>query len=287
MKAPTRPMVRYHGGKWRLAPWILEHFPAHRVYTEAFGGGASVLLRKPRVYAEVYNDLDGEIVNLFRVARDHGDDLVRVVELTPYSRADFDLSFKRTADPVEQARRTVVRAFMGYGGNLTRDNRDQSPQRTGFRNYSSTDRRATPAGDWRRWPEQLLVIVERLQGVYIEDRDAAKCICEHDGPDTLHYVDPPYVHSTRSMVVGRKRGYRHELTDEDHRLLATVLHGVRGMVVLSGYACDLYDLELYTDWERLERAHLADGARKRTEVLWLNPACSEALRRSGGQLALA
>lgn len=286
MNTPTRPMVRYHGGKWRLAPWLLEHFPVHRVYTEAFGGGASVLLRKPRVYAEVYNDLDGEIVNLFRVARDRGDELVRAVELTPYSRRDFDLSFKQTDDPLEQARRTVVRSFMGYGGNLTRANRDQSPQRTGFRNYSSTDRRATPAGDWWRWPEQLRVIVERLQGVYIEDRDATKCICEHDGPDTLHYVDPPYVHSTRSMVVGRKRGYRHELTDEDHRLLAAVLHGVRGMVVLSGYACELYDQELYADWERQEREHLADGARKRTEVLWLNPACSEALRRTG-QLLLA
>lgn len=284
---PTRPIARYHGGKWRLAPWILEHFPAHRVYVEPYGGGGSVLLRKPRVYAEIYNDLDGEMVNLFRVARDRGPELVSAVELTPYSRRDFNDSFKPSSDPLEQARRTVVRSFMGYGGNLTRENRDQTPQRTGFRNYSSTDRRATPAGDWWRWPEQLRAIVERLQGVYIEDREATRCICEHDGRDTLHYVDPPYVHSTRAMITGRnsKRGYRHEMSDDDHRLLAAVLHGAKGMVVLSGYACELYDEELYADWERHERAHLADGARKRTEVLYLNPACTVA--RRSGQLEIA
>lgn len=244
------------------------------------GGGGSVLLKKPRVYAEVYNDLDGEIVNLFRVVRDRGDELLRLVELTPYSRADFDESFKAATDPVEQARRTVVRSFMGFGGNLTRPNRDQTPQRTGFRNYSSTDRRATPAGDWRRWPSELVNIITRLQGVYIEHRDAEKCIGEHDGPTTLHYIDPPYVHSTRGFSSGGShRGYRHELSDDDHRRLAELLHGVEGMVVLSGYACELYDLELYADWHRVTRAHMADGARKRTEVLWLNDRCADALKR--------
>jgi DNA adenine methylase len=281
-------MLRYHGGKWRLAPWIIEHFPEHRVYVEPFGGGASVLMRKPKVYAEIYNDLDGEIVNLFRMARDRGPELVRAVELTPYAREEFDESFKPSDDPVEQARRTVLRSFAGFGGNLTRPNRDQTPQRTGFRNYSATDRRATPAGDWRNWPEQLRVSIERLQGVYVEQREAVRCMSDHDGPGTLHYVDPPYVHTTRGFDAGgTHRAYRHELSDDDHRLLATVLHGLRGFVVLSGYACKLYDVELYPDWERRERAHLADGARKRTEVLWLNPSCTEALRRSAGQLQLA
>ena len=67
---PRRAALRWHGGKWILAPWIIAHFPPHRVYTEAFGGGASVLLRKGRAKSEVYNDLDSEVVNLFRVLQD-------------------------------------------------------------------------------------------------------------------------------------------------------------------------------------------------------------------------
>jgi len=108
--------MRYHGGKWRIAPWIISHFPPHRVYVESFGGAASVLLRKARSYAEVYNDADGEIVNLFRVLRDNtqAESLRRAVELTPYSREEFIESYKSTQDPIEQARRTLLRAFAGF-----------------------------------------------------------------------------------------------------------------------------------------------------------------------------
>lgn len=88
-----RPIVRYFGGKWKLAPWIIQHLPQHRVYVEPFGGGGSVLLRKPRSYAEVYNDLDGEIVNLFLIARDHGQELQQKLELTPFARDEFNGSF--------------------------------------------------------------------------------------------------------------------------------------------------------------------------------------------------
>lgn len=246
-----------------------------------------MLLRKPRSYAEVYNDLDDEIVNLFRVLRDDGAALLRAVELTPYARTEFHGSFRPTSDPIEQARRTVARSFMGFGGNLTRANRDQSPQRTGFRNYSSTNRRATPASDWRNWPSGLVEIIDRLRGVIVEHRDAMVVLLAHDGPNTLHYVDPPYVHVTRGYDAGGShRGYRHEMTDDGHRALAAVLRGLEGMVVLSGYPCDLYDRELYPDWTRYERPHVADGARPRTEVVWLNPACVAALHCSRAQLEI-
>jgi DNA adenine methylase len=268
-ESPTRPILRYHGGKWRLAPWIVEQFPAHRIYVEPYGGGASVLLRKPRSYAEIYNDLDGEIVSLFRVARDRGPELLRVVEMTPYSRADFEMSFVRSDDPIEQARRTLVRSCFGYGGNVTRPNRDQTPQRTGLRTYSKTDRNATPAGDWRNYPGGLAEIIERLLGVLIENRPALEVMAKHDGPETLHYIDPPYVHSTRGFKQGSHRGYRFEMTDDQHRELAAFLHTLKGAVIVSGYACDLYDRELYRGWDRIQRRAMADGARARTEVLWM------------------
>lgn len=261
--APSRPVLRYHGGKWRLAPWIIQHFPPHRVYVEPFGGAASVLMRKPRSYAEVYNDLDGEIVNLFRVLRsDRADELVRLLRLTPFARAEFVLSYEPDDDPVEQARRTVVRSFMGFGSNAHN-------QATGFRANSNRSH-TTPAHDWRNYPDAMETMVERLRGVTIEHRDAREVIAQHDSPETLHYVDPPYPFGTRN----RGPDYAHEMSDDDHRALADVLRRAQGMVVLSGYACDLYDVELYPDWQRVEKAALTDGARKRTEVLWLNEAAA-------------
>lgn len=276
MKAVTRPALRYHGGKFRLAPWILQFFPPHSVYVEAFGGGASVLLRKDRSYAEVYNDLDGEVVNLFRVVRDRGDELVRVAALTPFAREEFADAYEPHADAVEQARRTLVRSSMGFGS------AGASGQVTGFRANSNRSY-TTPAHDWAKFPECLEAIVTRFRGCVVENRDALLCMRAHDAPSTLHYVDPPYVHSTRGLR-GRAPSYRHEMSDDEHRALGAGLRELRGMVVLSGYPCEIYDFELFSDWERHERSALADGARERTEVVWLNPACSAALERSRGGL---
>lgn len=259
-----RPALRYHGGKWKLAPWIISHFPAHRVYVEPFGGGASVLLRKDRSYAEVYNDLDGEIVNLFKVLRDHGDELRKEIYLTPFARDEFNLSYEPSLDPIEQARRTAVRCGMGFGSSAM-----NTQNKTGFRG-SATRSGTHPGLDWTNQFKSLAAVVNRLQGVVIENKDATELMKYHDAPTTLHYVDPPYVHATRKWL-GGKEAYRHELSETDHVELSEALKSLTGMVILSGYPSELYD-ELYKEWEHLERATLADKAGKRTERLWFNPA---------------
>lgn len=279
MATPTRPVLRYHGGKWKLAPWLLGFFPAHRVYLEPFGGGASVLLRKPRSHGEVYNDIDGDVVNVFRVLRDPAtaDRLRVLLELTPYSREEFNASYEPAADPVERARRVIVRSGMGFGSAAV-----LSKHNTGFRPCSNRAG-AVPAQDFANWPAQIEAFTRRLRGVTIENRPALHLIPQHDDDDTLHYVDPPYPLGTRGSARGVRQKYAHEMTDDDHRQLAAVLRDCAGMVVLSGYPCELYDCELYPDWQRHERRHFADGARERTEVVWLNPACSAALRAQRSQ----
>ena len=255
----SRPLVRYHGGKWMLAPWIISHFPPHRTYVEPFGGGGSVLLRKPRSYAEVYNDLDGEIVNLFTMARERGEELAKLCELTPFARVEFTQSYEPTDDRLEQARRTLARSFMGFGSN-------SHTKATGFRANSNRSG-TTPAHDWMNYPDALRITIQRLRGIVIENRDAVKCMTQHDTPETLHYADPPYVMSTRSDGHG---DYSHEMTDADHESLAGALRGLSGMVIVSGYRCDMYD-SLYAGWKRIDKAANADGAAKRIESLWLSP----------------
>ncbi|MHB8727607.1 MAG: DNA adenine methylase [Sulfuricaulis sp.] len=266
---PRRPILRYHGGKWLLAPWIIQHLPPHRIYVEPFGGGGSVLLRKPRSYGEIYNDLDGEIVNVFRVARDCGKELRNALRLTPFSRVEFEQSYEPHPVEIEQARRTIIRSFMGFGSAAV------CGETSGFRANSNRSG-TTPAQDWKNYPEAMDALVERLRGVVIENRDASEVMLAHDATDTVHYVDPPYVHSTRSEKIRgtvTRKSYKHEMTDGQHTALADMLHRLRGAVVLSGYPCALYD-RLYADWRRVERIAMADGAKKRIEVLWLSPACA-------------
>lgn len=202
---------------------------------------------------------------------------MRLLELTPFARAEFEIGWDETDDAVEKARRLIIRAFMGFGSNAHSD-KGRGHKTTGFRANSSRSG-TTPAHDWVSYPQALAAIVERFRGVVIERRPAAQVMAAHDWPDTLHYVDPPYLPETRNRRNPHdpKHQYRHEMTVADHAALLEQLRKLKGMVVLSGYPSELYDQAL-SDWERIECEALADGARRRTEVLWLNPACSRALK---------
>lgn len=245
----NRPVMIYNGGKFLLADWVVENLPEHKVYVEPFGGAGSVLMRKPRAKREVYNDLNDEVVNVFRVLREPAKaaELERQLRLTPFSRAEMQLAKKPApaGQDIEQARRTIVCAGM---------------------RYSKQSNRA-PEQDWATYPDEIPAFVERLTGVMIENKDAVELIEFWDSPETLFYCDPPYVHSSRND----SRLYKHELKDEGQLRLLAALRKVQGMVVLSGYASDLYAQALI-GWSTVERQAKTCTHRKVTEVLWMNPA---------------
>jgi DNA adenine methylase len=215
-------------------------------------------MRKPRSYAEVYNDLDDEVVNLFSVLRSpDANALIEALRLTPFASSEFYSAYDVTENPLERARRTVVRSFMGFGSNGVH-------AKTGFRSNSNRSG-TTPSREWVNYPEALAAIVERMKGVAVLSLDAADVMASHDGPETLHYVDPPYMPATRD----KGHDYAHEMTERDHSDLLDFLKTLKGRVVLSGYPDQSYD-DALGGWRRVDRAALADGARKRTEVLWMN-----------------
>lgn len=276
----NKPLIRYHGGKFRLADWVISHFPNHTCYTEVFGGAAGVLLQKPRAYAEVYNDLDGDVVNLFRVLRNKEKcgQLIEQLVLTPYAREEFDLAWEHTDDDIERARRIIIRAQMGFGS------AGATKGRTGFR-IDTKRQYGTAQSLWASYPDHLAFVGERLSGVLIENRPAIQVLQDHDADTTLHYVDPPYVHETR--YGGAKTGsyYKHEMADDDHAQLLDKLLELEGMVILSGYPNDLYNEKL-KDWHRVEttsRISAGRGTALRTECLWINSQAQSKTDLFGGE----
>lgn len=265
------PAFRYHGGKFRLSPWVIRHLPPHMTYVEPFGGAAGVLLNKPRAYAEVYNDLDGDVVTFFRVLQnpEQRDRLIQACLLTPYARDEFNLAQEDAADPVERARRMVVRAQMGFGS------AGATKGRTGFR-IDTKRKFRTQMDCWAAFPESIAEVAIRFAGVLIENRPAIEVMRQHDGEETLHYVDPPYVHSTRVIGAGKAGVYRHEMSEADHEELLGVLLDLEGMVVVSGYRSEIYD-DMLRGWVRHEtraRISAGRGAAIRIECMWVNPAAA-------------
>ncbi len=259
-----RPPVKWHGGKHYLCHRIIEHFPPHHTYLEPFGGAASVLLNKGRSPVEVYNDLDERITRLFRVIRNHGAELHRRLSLTPYSEVEFRDSDEDAGDEIEQARRDFIRWRLSLGGRGDSFSFTLHRVRRGMADVVS--------GYLSMIDEQLPLIVERLRTVEIVCRSAIDVIRTWDGPETLIYCDPPYVPSTRHE--GSRSIYGCEMSEEDHRELATVLRAGRSRVVLSGYPSPLYD-KLYGDWRNVQfdiANHAAGGPSKarKQEMLWMN-----------------
>lgn len=267
----TRPALRYHGGKWRIAPWVIDHFPPHLCYVEPFAGAASVLLRKPRSHVEIICDLDDEIVNFFRVLRDpdQATELERLLRLTPHARAEFQACQVRDTEPwsgieVERARALVVRAFQSCGAN------PHDSKGSGWRSNRNTNMTRQQYGqEWANYPDQIHALTDRLRGVAIDNRPWQETLEIYDTKDTLFYLDPPYLPETRAPK-HRRSEYNHEMTLSEHAQLAERLLSVRGYVVLSAYQNPTYD-GILEGWTCVHKITRAQEASLRTETLYLSP----------------
>lgn len=265
-RKPTRPLLRYFGGKWELAPWVVSHFPPHHTYTEVFGGAASVLFHKSPSEVEIYNDLDSRLVNVMRCLQDDEEArrLARKLSLTPWSREEFekacavlDRAHNHSSDMLAWA--TIVVSFQGYGsGGLRRESR------CGWR-AKDDGANGHAAHAWVNYPAEISAFCARLQGVVIEHRNALEVLPVHDRRDALHFVDPPYVQEARKS----RHRYTHDFGDVSHRELSKVLHRLKGAVILSGYPSPLYN-KLYRTWRCEKRAHRSVMGGERMECIWLN-----------------
>ena len=260
--------VHWPGGKARQLNDLLPLIPVTKIYVEPFGGGGSVLLNRPYSEIEVYNDLDGQLVNLFAVLRDEDSykEFRRRIALMPYSRAEFNraLGFDRCDSPVDRAVAFYTVLNQSISGKRLSTTGDWSRNRT----INNADR-------WFQRQHGLIAVHQRIQNVQIESRDAIDIIKQWDTPDTTFYLDPPYILETR----GNNKYYAVEPGDEFHEALVDALLAVRGCAVLSGYDHPIYarlsDSGWFTDTygqdTTMDLAQSAVGkTRQRVEVVYRN-----------------
>jgi DNA adenine methylase len=279
-RTTVAPPLKWHGGKHYLARRIIALMPRHMHYVEPYAGGLAVLLARdptdPRLWAgngsgergvsEVANDLNGHLVNFWRVLR--GEDtfgrFLRQVQAIPLSRAEWEAAHAHEygKDPVADAVAFFVDCRQSLAG-----------RQKGFTAMTRNRTRRGMNGNVSEWlsaVEGLPIVHERLRLVGLENMHAPDLIQREDTPGTLFYCDPPYLHETRTA----KKVYGFEMTEADHRKLLGVLRQCRGKVMLSGYPSRLND-EALAGWTRHTfdlPNHAAGGSAKgrETEVVWCN-----------------
>ncbi len=256
----------WYGGKYSHLDWLLPLLPEAEHYCEPFGGSAAVLINRPPSPVETYNDLDGEVVNFFRVLREQKDELIQAIALTPFSREEFKKAINGNGEKVsdfERARRFFVRARQTRTG-MAQVSREG---RWAHCLLCSRSGMGAAVSRWLGSVEGLAEIAQRLLRVQIENAPAIDVIKRYDSDKTLFYCDPPYPHETR----GDSNMYAYEMSDEGHAKLAGVLREVKGKVAVSSYDCELMD-RLYEGWNKIEAPiKLAHSVKKpRREILWTN-----------------
>lgn len=254
-------IIPYPGAKWQLSSWICEHLPPHTMYLEPFAGSAAIFFNKPKCPVELLNDINGEIGNLFRVVRDRTDEIIAAVEMTPWSREEWEASNNRSEglSDIERARLFIVQCWQSYGV--------KQAQRTGWKMDYTGLAKKYYASAWRRLPDRILSCVDRLRDAQIETRPALEVIKRARAKEVLVYADPPYIISTRTRGL-----YQFEMSITDHEALLTLLCEHPGPVVLSGLHHPFYEEHL-RGWKRITKnIPVRSGVRENTEVLWIKEA---------------
>ena len=286
MKQETKPKLtpplKWHGGKSYLADWIIDRMPRHLHYVEPFAGGMAVLLAKSpfteqhqwgdlaheRSISEVVNDLNGELINFWKVLQNEASfsRFQRILQATPVSQRLCEEAKTRMAPQCELDVDAAVAFFV----------RCRQSRAGGFTGFAPLSRNRTRRGmneqasGWLNSVEGLSAVHDRLKRVVVLCNDALKVIKQQDGERTLFYLDPPYVHSTRSAP----SMYAHEMDESQHSAMLDTILQCRGRIMLSGYPNDLYD-ETLKGWRRYDRKidnKVASGSSKpiMTESLWCN-----------------
>lgn len=255
-----RQVLKYPGSKWRLARKLVTMMPEHHTYCEPYAGSLALLFTKNPSPIEIVNDLDSNVVNLFRCIQQDSEQLARIVMTTPYSREVYESQYDNLDDcenPYEKAARFLVMCWQGHGFRT-------AGGKVGWKNDVQGRERAYALWNWYRLPEWIVDVTERLRMVQIENRPALEVIKRFDYPNVYMYLDPPYLLGTRT-----RKQYRHEMTDTDHEELLQIIMKCRARITISGYASEMYD-DYLQSWTRMEFPGRAEHAGVRTEVIWMN-----------------
>lgn len=262
---PVSAPVTWFGSKSRLVKQIVKYFHAHQTFVDVFGGSGAILLGKRPSKIEVYNDLNRKMVSLFRVLRSprKTQELVHLLELTPYAREEFGRcrgEINSVDNEIELARQMIVVQRQSHGGQGNQWSYCVDGHTAG---YSASVRK------FHAGIERLPEITKRIRKTQIENLPWQEVIARYDRNQTLFYLDPPYVPSTR--INGK---YEHEMSLEEHSAMVDVLLTLAGNAVLSGYAHDVYLPLEAAGWRRIEIEVVAQSSTTRatrTECLWVSP----------------
>ena len=257
-------LIKYPGSKWQIAKWIISFFPEHYTYLEPYFGSGSIYFTKQPSRRETINDIDEQVVNLFKVCREHPEELSEAIYLTPYARKEYESIQENHAgqeiqlsnDPVENARRFAIRCSQSFGSKMA----DRASWKTNRNSKGPIAPRI-----WNRMPETVIEVANRLKDAQIECKPAVQLITDYNFDDCLIYADPPYPISVRGS-----RLYRREMQyNEEHIELLEALKAHKGPVVLSSYDNDMYN-DYLRGWNKECRTSHTNSGKIKQEVLWMN-----------------